>query len=191
MGTDSRDSAPVDLGEGQGTYIFHLQLGFPGSSDGKESAWQHRRPGFDPWVGNFPWRRNGSQFQYSCLGNSVDRGSWRATVCGVAKSRTRLSDEHFSLVRMRLGRFCCSCFVEHLWEPQARPAGDEHFPLPLGSIPSVHSAASEPQLSGSVISVQQDIMSVERYPFHLREALTSLNVNLREAEHRSTSHHLK
>ena len=128
---------------------------------------------------------------YSCLGNSVDRGAWRATVCGVAKSRTRLSDEHFSLVRMRLGRFCCSCFVEHLWEPQARPAGDEHFPLPLGSIPSVHSAASEPQLSGSVISVQQDIMSVERYPFHLREALTSLNVNLREAEHRSTSHHLK
>ena len=40
-----------------------------------------------------------------------------------------------------------------LWEPQARPAGNDRFPLPLGSIRSVHSAASEPQLSGSVISV--------------------------------------
>lgn len=78
-----------------------------------------------------------------------------------------------------------------LWELQARPAGDERFPFPLGSIRSVHSAASEPQLSGSVISVERDVMSVEMYPFHLREALTSLNVSLREAEHRSTSHHLK
>ena len=57
MGTDSRDSAPVDLGEGLGICIFHMQLGFPGSSDGKESAWQHRRPVFDPWLGNIPWRR--------------------------------------------------------------------------------------------------------------------------------------
>ena len=31
--------------------------GFPGSSDGKESALQCRRPGFDPWVGKMPWRR--------------------------------------------------------------------------------------------------------------------------------------
>ena len=73
-----------------------------------------------------------------------------------------------------------------LWEPQARPAGNDRFPLPLGSIWSVHSAASEPQLSGSVISVEQDVMSVEMYPFHLREALISLNVNLREEEHRYT-----
>ena len=31
--------------------------GFPGSSDGKESALQCRRPEFDPWVGKMPWRR--------------------------------------------------------------------------------------------------------------------------------------
>ena len=35
---------------------------------------------------------NGNPFQYSCLGNSMDKGAWRATVRGVAKSRTRLSD---------------------------------------------------------------------------------------------------
>ena len=33
---------------------------------------------------------NGNQ-QYSCLENSMDRGAWRATVCGVARSRTRLN----------------------------------------------------------------------------------------------------
>ena len=32
-------------------------LGFPGSSVGKESACQCRRPGFEPWVGKIPWRR--------------------------------------------------------------------------------------------------------------------------------------
>ena len=31
--------------------------GFPGGSDGKESACQCRRPGFDPWMGKIPWRR--------------------------------------------------------------------------------------------------------------------------------------
>ena len=31
---------------------------------------------------------NGSPLQYSRLGNPVDRGAWRATVHGVAKSRT-------------------------------------------------------------------------------------------------------
>ena len=30
-------------------------MGFPGGSDSKESACG--RPGFDPWVGKFPWRR--------------------------------------------------------------------------------------------------------------------------------------
>ena len=32
-------------------------LGFPGGLDGKESTCQCRRPGFDPWVGKIPWRR--------------------------------------------------------------------------------------------------------------------------------------
>ena len=38
--------------------------------------------------------RNGNPLQYSCLENSMDRGSWQATVHGVAKSRTQLSDSH-------------------------------------------------------------------------------------------------
>ena len=35
---------------------------------------------------------NGNPLQYSCLGNPIDRGAWRATVCGVAKSQTRLNN---------------------------------------------------------------------------------------------------
>ena len=35
---------------------------------------------------------NGKPLQYSCLEYSMDRGAWRATVHGVAKSQTRLSD---------------------------------------------------------------------------------------------------
>ena len=38
---------------------------------------------------------NGNPLQYSCLENSMDRGAWRATVHRVAKSRTRLSNQHF------------------------------------------------------------------------------------------------
>jgi len=39
---------------------------------------------------------NGNPLQYSCLENPMDRGSWQATVHGVAKSQTRLSDFTFT-----------------------------------------------------------------------------------------------
>ena len=35
---------------------------------------------------------NGTPLHYSCLENPMDGGVWQATVHGVAKSRTRLSD---------------------------------------------------------------------------------------------------
>ena len=38
---------------------------------------------------------NGTPLQYSCLGNPMDGGAWWATVHGVAKSQTRLSDFPF------------------------------------------------------------------------------------------------
>ena len=45
-----------------------------------------------PGSGRSPGEGNGNSLQYSCLENSVDGGAWWATVCGVAKSWTRLSD---------------------------------------------------------------------------------------------------
>ena len=64
-------------------------MGFPGGSDGKESACQCRGHGFDPCVWeDSPGERNGNPLQYSCLQNSMHRGSWWATVHGVANSQT-------------------------------------------------------------------------------------------------------
>ena len=49
-------------------------------------------PGSIPVLGRFPGERNGYSLQYPWLENSMDRGAWWATVPGVTKSRTRLSD---------------------------------------------------------------------------------------------------
>ena len=53
---------------------------------------QCRRPGFDPWVGQYSGEGNGYLLQYSGLENSMN-----CIVHGVAKSRTLLSDFHFHL----------------------------------------------------------------------------------------------
>ena len=74
--------------------VFPLQ-GFPGGSDGKESTCNAGDLGSIPGLGRSPGEGNGSPLQYSCLENPVDRGAWRATVYGVPKSHTRLSDFHF------------------------------------------------------------------------------------------------
>ena len=67
-------------------------MGFPGGSNGKESACNARDSGLTPELGRSPGERNGYPLQYSCLENSMDRGAWQATVHEVAKSQTRLSD---------------------------------------------------------------------------------------------------
>ena len=66
--------------------------GFPSSSDGKESACNAGDLGLIPALGRSPGEGNGYSLQRSRLENSMDKGAWRATVCGVAKSQTRLSD---------------------------------------------------------------------------------------------------
>ena len=45
---------------------------------------QFRRPRFDPWVRDVPWRR---EWQCSCLEKPMDRGVWWATVNGVTENR--------------------------------------------------------------------------------------------------------
>ena len=65
---------------------------FPGGSDGIASARNAGDPSLIPGLGRSPGEANGNPLQYSHLENSTDRGAWWATVHGVAKSRTRLSD---------------------------------------------------------------------------------------------------
>ena len=55
------------------------------------SARDARDEGSIPGSGRSPGEGNGNPLQYSCLGNSMDRGAWQATVHRVAKSWTRLS----------------------------------------------------------------------------------------------------
>jgi len=73
-------------------------MGFPGGSDSEESVC---KAGDLTWVRSLgqedsPGEKNGYPLQYSCLENPMDRGAWRATVHGVAKSQTQLTDFHFT-----------------------------------------------------------------------------------------------
>ena len=63
-------------------------LGFPSSSDSKKSTYDAGHLGSIPGLGKSPGEANGYPLQYSCLENSMDRGSWQVTVDGVAKSHT-------------------------------------------------------------------------------------------------------
>ena len=68
------------------------QVDFPGDLDGKESACSAGDQGSIPGLGRSPGEGNGNLLQYSCLEKSMDRGAWRTSVHGVAKSQTRLSN---------------------------------------------------------------------------------------------------
>ena len=81
-------------------------MGFPGGSDGKESACNAGNLSSIPGSGRSPGERNGNPLQYSCLENSMGTGAWRATVHRVPKSWTRLSNFPFRFaLQYRVG-FC-------------------------------------------------------------------------------------
>ena len=63
-------------------------MGFPGSSDGKASAYNAGDLGLIPGSGRSPGEGNGNPLQYSCLENLMDGGTWWTTVHGVARSWT-------------------------------------------------------------------------------------------------------
>ena len=63
-------------------------MDFPGGSDGKASAYNAGDPASVPGLGRSPGEGNGNPFQYSCLENPRDRGTWWASVYGVAESDT-------------------------------------------------------------------------------------------------------
>ena len=66
--------------------------GFPGGSEVKVSSWNAGDPGSIPGSGRSLGEGNGNLLQYSCLENPMEGGGWWATVHGITKSRTRLSD---------------------------------------------------------------------------------------------------
>ena len=70
-------------------------MGFPGGSEVKVSPCNSGDLGLILGLGRSPVEGNGNPLQYSCLESPMVRGSWQATVLGVTKSWTQLSDEHF------------------------------------------------------------------------------------------------
>ena len=69
--------------------------GFPGGSVVKNlpaNAEDVRDLGSILGSGKSPGEGNGNPLRYLCLGNPMERGTWQATVHGVTKSRTCLSD---------------------------------------------------------------------------------------------------
>ena len=63
-------------------------MGFPGGSVGKESICNAGDPGSISGLGRSAGEGTGNPLQYSCLENPMDRGTWWATVHGVAKGQT-------------------------------------------------------------------------------------------------------
>ena len=73
----------------------HTEVSFtftPGGSDSEEPPCSAGDLGSVPGLGRSPRGEHGNPLQYSYLENPMDRGAWWATVYGVTKSRTRLSD---------------------------------------------------------------------------------------------------
>ena len=74
---------------------------FPGGSDSKAADYNVGDPGSIPGVGRSSGEGNDNPLQYSCLENPMDGGMWWATVHGVAKSLTQLSN--FTLYTFSIG----------------------------------------------------------------------------------------
>ena len=83
-------------GEPDGTYSWRTlskqSPNLPSGSDSKESARNAGDPGSVPGSGRSLGEGHGYLLQYSCLENPTDTGAWRATVHGVTKSQTWLSN---------------------------------------------------------------------------------------------------
>ena len=62
-----------------------LQMGFPGISDDKESAYNSGDLGSIPGLGRSPGEGNGTPLQDSCLEKPMSRGAWWATVHGLQR----------------------------------------------------------------------------------------------------------
>ena len=81
--------------------LTFFTLGFPGDSDGGESARNAGDLSSIPRSGRSPGEENDNPLQYSCLENPWTGVVWRATVHRVATSQTLRSDFTFSLLTLR------------------------------------------------------------------------------------------
>ena len=65
----------LDVQQSNSVIHIHVSVGFPGGSDGKESAHNEGDWGSIPGPGQSSGEGNGNSLQYSCLGNPMDGGA--------------------------------------------------------------------------------------------------------------------
>ena len=92
------------------------------------SAEDSRDTGLIPGSGRRPGEGHGNPFQYSCLGNPMDRGAWRAAVHGVGYDLVTKQQQP----AMRNVAVLCSTVVE--LPPDIHPGRNRH-PQALLSLP--------------------------------------------------------
>ena len=92
MLTKIRGAAPTEPQGATCSFLIIQFYIFSGRSVSKESACNAGDLSLIPELGRSPGKGNSYPLQYSCLEKSMDRGDWRATVHGITKSRTRLTD---------------------------------------------------------------------------------------------------
>ena len=101
--------------------LTHIYGIFPGGSEVKASASSVGDLGSIPGLESSPGEGNGNPLQYSCLENPMDREAWWATVHGVAKSRTRLSDfTYFTYLDESRRMVLMNLFTEQQWRGRHR-----------------------------------------------------------------------
>ena len=96
------------------SFAFQFSVDLIGGLEVKASACNAEDLSSIPGLGRSPGEGNGNPLQYSCLENPMDRGAWWATVHGVAKSWTRLSD-------------FTSLFTSLLFRAFRKASPDSHF----------------------------------------------------------------
>ena len=117
---DYSPPGPPSMGFSRQEYWSGVPLPSPyiyfAGPDSKEFACSAGDLSLTPGLGRSPGERNGYSLQYSCLENSMDRGAWWATVHGVTKSRTRLSNYTLKdMYSMHLTSRFKITFKEYYW----------------------------------------------------------------------------
>ena len=119
-------------------FIAHSVLsgGFPGASVVKDLPANAGDAGSNPGLGRSTWGGDGDPLQYSCLGNPMDRGAWRAAVHAGWKELDRNEHAHTQHTRFSLPGTLLNAsvrFSHSVASDSLRPGGLQHARLPCPS----------------------------------------------------------
>ena len=98
-------------------YIY-VYICFPGSPDGKTSAYNAGDPGPIPGLGRSSGEGNGNPLQYSCLENPMGCGAWWATAMGSQRAgHDYVTSLHFTSYAVKVLHSIC----QQIWKTQQWP----------------------------------------------------------------------